>query len=353
MASRGLSVEEIKTRCEKVQVTYVSHYVEKDNKGKSTTFIIGKCQCGNEIKISVQNMQSKMKQGKTCSCKECGKKKVNVKIVEETKQKFLQQLSLNGHVLLSEYVNSREKVLIDFNCEHEPHWMTPSCYINGQRCPKCWDERRSETTRQQMASMSEEEKQEFSKKIKTTFANKTDEEKEIMSRNISEGLANMSEEAKQQRLENMSAGVKEYYASMSEEEKQAWRNKLSESSPRLSGEQHPNWRSDLTDEDRQTRMYFPGYSKWSKDVKEKANYACDCCGTHDEILHSHHLNDFHSHKELATDISNGVCLCEHCHKEFHSYMGGYHAQCTADDYYEWKQAKNNNDSELDSATNVA
>lgn len=120
-----------------------------------------------------------------------------------------------------------------------------------------------------------------------------------------------------------------------------------EETKRKNSEAHKN--PNITDEERRLRedrhRCTTLCKQWSKDVKENANYTCDCCGMRGGKLHSHHLNDYHSHKELATNINNGVCLCEQCHKEFHSYMGGYHVKCTGEDYYTWRQLKRE---ELDS-----
>ena len=46
-------------------------------------------------------------------------------------------LKENNHKLLSEYVNTMTKVLIDFNCGHIPHWISPDNYKSGCGCPKC------------------------------------------------------------------------------------------------------------------------------------------------------------------------------------------------------------------------
>jgi len=54
-----------------------------------------------------------------------------------SKKDFLEQLENNNHILLSEYINTDTKVLIDFNCEHEPHLITPEKYKRGDRCPNC------------------------------------------------------------------------------------------------------------------------------------------------------------------------------------------------------------------------
>ena len=50
---------------------------------------------------------------------------------------FMELLHENGHELLSDYVNDKTKVLINFGCEHEPHWVSPNSYKAGNRCPKC------------------------------------------------------------------------------------------------------------------------------------------------------------------------------------------------------------------------
>lgn len=350
MGKKALTTDEIISRCEKVGLTYVSHYTDSE---KRSTVIIANCQCGQQIEISVQNLGQKAKQGKTCSCKRCGAKKVNVNTIEKAKQKFLQELNKNNHVLLSEYITSNEKVLIDFKCGHEPHWMTPSCYMSGQCCPKCYRERQAEITRQQMANMTEEEKEQRKQKIKNTFDNKTEEEKAIISKKISEGQSNMSEQAKRQRSQKMSEKTKQQHINMTQEKRKQWKYKKSIA---IRGNRNPMWNPNLTDKERKYgRTHFQvGYTDWKKQVKINANFTCDCCGKRGGKLHSHHLNDYHTHKELATDINNGVCLCQECHMEFHSYMGGTKVGCTEQDYLDFKQKKQEQlNSENDTNSNVA
>lgn len=65
--------------------------------------------------------------------------KCNSKSPEEAKIELIQLIEDNGHELLSEYVNTHTKVLIDFNCGHEPHWIAPIKYKSGRKCPKCPD----------------------------------------------------------------------------------------------------------------------------------------------------------------------------------------------------------------------
>ena len=56
---------------------------------------------------------------------------------EQAKEDFLNILKRNNHKLLSKYINNKTKVLIDFNCGHKPNWITPNDYKRGKRCPKC------------------------------------------------------------------------------------------------------------------------------------------------------------------------------------------------------------------------
>ena len=56
---------------------------------------------------------------------------------EQAKKEFLELLDKNGHTLLDNYINSKTKVMINFNCGHEPHLIQPNTYKKGNGCPKC------------------------------------------------------------------------------------------------------------------------------------------------------------------------------------------------------------------------
>lgn len=111
----------------------------------------------------------------------------------------------------------------------------------------------------------------------------------------------------------------------------------------MSGEKSPHYNPNLTDEDRQDRRYIQGYSEWKQEVKRQANYTCDCCGKRGVKLNSHHLNNYKDNPNKRTDVSNGVCLCEQCHKDFHAYMGGYKVPCAKEDYYKFKEERKSED----------
>lgn len=59
------------------------------------------------------------------------------------------------------------------------------------------------------------------------------------------------------------------------------------------------------------------HKKWSRIVKERSNYTCQCCGSK-ENLNSHHALSFKYYFELRLDLKNGVCLCASCPRDYHS-----------------------------------
>jgi hypothetical protein len=56
---------------------------------------------------------------------------------EQAEEDFRQKVEKNGHIQLTSYKKAIEKVLIDFQCGHEPHWITPNMYKEGNGCPEC------------------------------------------------------------------------------------------------------------------------------------------------------------------------------------------------------------------------
>jgi hypothetical protein len=80
---------------------------------------------------------AKYKQGRGCPT--CGNKIISEKQNERAKNEFLLLVNNKGHSLKSEYIEAKSKVLIDFNCGHKPHWVSPNNYKKemGSGCPKC------------------------------------------------------------------------------------------------------------------------------------------------------------------------------------------------------------------------
>lgn len=85
------------------------------------------------------------------------------------------------------------------------------------------------------------------------------------------------------------------------------------------GENNPSWNPNLTDEDRdKNRCTQEGNQEdWRKQVYERDNYVCQCCGQRGGRLNAHHLDGYNWCKERRFDVGNGVTLCEDCHKAFH------------------------------------
>ena len=63
-----------------------------------------------------------------------------------------------------------------------------------------------------------------------------------------------------------------------------------------------------------------GYAKFRKDVLERDEYTCQICGGN-EKLEVHHIKPYAGYKNLRTTVSNGITLCEKCHKKAHRKRG--------------------------------
>lgn len=188
---------------------------------------------------------------------------------------FINELNENKHTLLSDYVTGKTKVLIDYNCGHEPSWITPNNYKKGARCQECYDERRG---------LKGEDNPNYGKP-------RTEEQKR-------------------------------------------------KQSERMKGSKNPSYKPELTDEEREQGRNIRGYDEWKQQVKEQANFTCDICGQWGGKLCSHHLDGYNSCKERRRDLTNGVCLCEHCHKDFHKHYGK--GNNTEEQYLEYKFSYENN-----------
>lgn len=60
---------------------------------------------------------------------------------------------------------------------------------------------------------------------------------------------------------------------------------------------------------------------WSQEVKKAAKFTCKVCSRAGGDLASHHLESYHANPKLRLVLTNGVCLCNSCHKDFHKRYG--------------------------------
>ena len=116
-----------------------------------------------------------------------------------------------------------------------------------------------------------------------------------------------------------------------------------------SGENNPLWDFDKTEEEREERRKVEGYSQWIKDVYKKDNYTCQCCGARNGNgkkikLNAHHKDGYNWCIERRVDVTNGVTLCEDCHKEFHKIYGK--KDNTEEQYNEWINNKDKDNEEV-------
>lgn len=101
-----------------------------------------------------------------------------------------------------------------------------------------------------------------------------------------------------------------------------------------SGENHYLWNPNITEEERIFgRRTIRGYTEFIKAVLHRDNFTCFCCGVHLDNLQVHHLDGYDWCVEKRCEISNGVALCENCHKNFHLIYG--RGNNTKEQFEEW------------------
>lgn len=81
-------------------------------------------------------------------------------------------------------------------------------------------------------------------------------------------------------------------------------------------ETHPRWRGGLID-DSATIRRSNEYRQWREKVFKRDEYTCAMCGQRGGKLNAHHIKEFAKYPECRLDVSNGITLCEQCHKDVH------------------------------------
>lgn len=90
----------------------------------------------------------------------------------------------------------------------------------------------------------------------------------------------------------------------------------------FTGKNHPRYNEELTESERLNNRDYPDYNKWRIEVFERDHYTCKCCGDNKGgNLQAHHIYNYSEHKDIRTDVKNGITLCKKCHKEFHDSFG--------------------------------
>lgn len=86
------------------------------------------------------------------------------------------------------------------------------------------------------------------------------------------------------------------------------------------GELHWNYKGDSAGFIQRKRNWSK-YREWRYDVIKKSGYSCAKCKKTGGALTAHHIKAWHNNADARFDVSNGVCMCWNCHKNFHKKHG--------------------------------
>lgn len=107
-----------------------------------------------------------------------------------------------------------------------------------------------------------------------------------------------------------------------------------------SGENSVHYNFDLSDEERNMdRRYDAEHHKWRVEIFKRDAYTCRYCGIYEKTrINAHHKDGYHWCIERRYDRTNGITLCESCHKAFHTEYGyGNNTEAQYDDWLTKKE----------------
>ena len=110
-------------------------------------------------------------------------------------------------------------------------------------------------------------------------------------------------------------------------------------SEKLSGPNNPFYKHDKTDEERIRDRKYPEYYEWRRSVYERDDYTCQKCFEKGGKINAHHIEAYSRDKDLRTAVSNGITLCEDCHKQYHEDF--YRNDATEESFLEYMRGEYN------------
>lgn len=397
MASKGLTLEEIKARCEKVGLIYVSHkYV--DNGNKRGTIVTAKCECGEILTIDVSTLKRYVEQGKEYHCKDCATKIRQEKRMQDNTDKFKKQCKKVGLTYISHFVkNSKYYVIAKCQCGKDIKigGVDLGQYAKNNKtysCKKCAQAKRGLESRISVEEIVKRCEAVNLKYISHDYINTGEEHMQTVVNvqcqcgeiinNVR--LSNITEKMKKNEIyickKCANKKMSEFHIGLHPSEET--RKKISENRKgKTCGENHPNWKGGLRDIKIHLRN-LPSVQQWRKNVYDRENNRCQLTGkkVHGGNSDVHHLYGFnmivldahekqnikvrptvgeYSQDELKNiesyvnkwheNTSNGILLCEEVHKLFHSLYGS--GDNTPEQFEEFKERYLNG--EFDSNAEVA
>ena len=82
------------------------------------------------------------------------------------------------------------------------------------------------------------------------------------------------------------------------------------------GSKGSNWKGGVTPLNQSLRNSLDA-KIWRESVFKRDKYVCQMCYNHSKYLRSHHIKPFAFYPELRFEVSNGVTLCQECHRSLH------------------------------------
>lgn len=245
-------------------------------------------ECGREFDIR----PSDFKQRRRCS--PCNTRR---KLTTEEYKKVVESFGEGSYEVLGEYVNDYTKIPTKhLECGYQ--WeIAPSHFKQGKRCPKCSGTIRkdSEYFRQEVFELVGDEFEVRSEykgaHTKVSFFHNSD----ICGGNVFKMTP--TDFLSRRRCPECSLIGR-------------------------SGEGHWKYNPNLTEKERQRRDQFNGeLRKWRSIIFDRDDYTCRHCKKSGGKLNAHHLNSWDKHPDDRFEITNGVTLCETCHRNFHKEFG--------------------------------
>lgn len=114
----------------------------------------------------------------------------------------------------------------------------------------------------------------------------------------------------------------------------AQRENMSEVGKKSAGVGHWNWQGGKAKE-KKKRSADAQHREWSTQVLQRDNYVCNTCGKRDGTKYAHHLENYKDNPDKRYALSNGVTLCDRCHRLFHAHYGNRNT--TKADYLDFKK----------------